>query len=106
MHIIDEIIKEKEVIVLVPEISLTPQFVSVFKKRFGSIVAIMHSGLSDGERYDEYRKIKEGKVSIAIGARSCIFSPFKNLGLIIIDEEHTDTYKQDNNTRYDEIDIT
>ena len=105
MHIIDEIIKEKEVIVLVPEISLTPQFVSVFKKRFGSIVAIMHSGLSDGERYDEYRKIKEGKVSIAIGARSCIFSPFKNLGLIIIDEEHTDTYKQDNNPRYDAIDI-
>ena len=105
MHIIDEIIKEKEVIVLVPEISLTPQFVSAFKKRFGSIVAIMHSGLSDGERYDEYRKIKEGKVSIAIGARSCIFSPFKNLGLIIIDEEHTDTYKQDNNPRYDAIDI-
>ena len=105
MHIIDEIIKNKEVIVLVPEISLTPQFVSVFKKRFGSIVAIMHSGLSDGERYDEYRKIKEGKVSIAIGARSCIFSPFKNLGLIIIDEEHTDTYKQDNNPRYDAIDI-
>lgn len=105
MHIIDEIIKEKEVIVLVPEISLTPQFVSIFKKRFGSIVAIMHSGLSDGERYDEYRKIKEGKVSIAIGARSCIFSPFKNLGLIIIDEEHTDTYKQDNNPRYDAIDI-
>ena len=105
MHIIDEIIKEKEVIVLVPEISLTPQFVSVFKKRFGSIVAIMHSGLSDGERYDEYRKIKEGKVSIAIGARSAIFSPFKNLGLIIIDEEHTDTYKQDNNPRYDAIDI-
>lgn len=105
MHIIDEIIKNKEVIVLVPEISLTPQFVSVFKKRFGSIVAIMHSGLSDGERYDEYRKIKEGCVKIVIGARSAIFSPFKNLGLIIIDEEHTDTYKQDNNPRYDAIDI-
>ena len=105
MNIIDEIIKEKEVIVLVPEISLTPQFVSIFKKRFGDNVAIMHSGLSDGERYDEYRKIKEGRVSIAIGARSCIFSPFKNLGLIVIDEEHTDTYKQDNNPRYDAIDI-
>ena len=105
MNIIDEIIKEKEVIVLVPEISLTPQFVSIFKKRFGDNVAIMHSGLSDGERYDEYRKIKEGRVSIAIGARSCIFSPFKNLGLIVIDEEHTDTYKQDNNPRYDAIDV-
>ena len=105
MNIIEEIIKKKEVIVLVPEISLTPQFVSLFKMRFGNKVAIMHSGLSDGERYDEYRKIKDKKVSIAIGARSCIFSPFKNLGLIIIDEEHTDTYKQDNNPRYDAIDI-
>ena len=105
MNIIDNIIKEKEVIVLVPEISLTPQFVSIFKSRFGSTVAIMHSGLSDGERYDEYRKIKEGKVKIVIGARSAIFSPFKNLGLIIIDEEHTDTYKQDNNPKYDAIDI-
>ena len=105
MNIIEDIIKDKETIVLVPEISLTPQFVSIFKSRFGDKVAIMHSALSDGERYDEYRKIKEGKVSIAIGARSCIFSPFKNLGLIIIDEEHTDTYKQDNNPRYDAIDI-
>lgn len=105
MNIIEDIIKDKETIVLVPEISLTPQFVSIFKSRFGDKVAIMHSGLSDGERYDEYRKIKEGKVKIAIGARSCIFSPFKNLGLIIIDEEHTDTYKQDNNPRYDAIDI-
>ena len=105
MNIIEDIIAYKEVIVLVPEISLTPQFVSIFKRRFGDNVAIMHSGLSDGERYDEYRKIKEGKVRIAIGARSCIFSPFKNLGLIIIDEEHTDTYKQDNNPRYDATDI-
>lgn len=105
MNIIEDIIKNKEVIVLVPEISLTPQFVSIFKGRFGDKVAIMHSGLTDGERYDEYRKIKDKKVSIAIGARSAIFSPFKNLGLIIIDEEHTDTYKQDNNPRYDAIDI-
>ena len=105
MNIIEDIIAYKEVIVLVPEISLTPQFVSIFKKRFGDNVAIMHSGLSDGERYDEYRKINEGKVRVAIGARSCIFSPFKNLGLIIIDEEHTDTYKQDNNPRYDATDI-
>ena len=105
MNIIEDIIKEKEVIVLVPEISLTPQFVSLFKARFGDKVAIMHSALSDGERYDEYRKIKKGKVRVAIGARSCIFSPFNNLGLIIVDEEHTDTYKQDNNPRYDAIDI-
>ena len=105
MNIIENIINERETIVLVPEISLTPQFVSLFKKRFGNLVAIMHSGLSDGERYDEYRKIRSGDVKIAIGARSAVFSPFKKLGLIIIDEEHTDTYKQDNNPRYDAIDI-
>ena len=105
MHIISEVIKTKEVIVLVPEISLTPQMVYNFKKRFGSTVAIYHSSLSDAEKYDEYRKIQEGKVKIVVGARSAIFSPFKNLGLIVIDEEHTDTYKQDNNPRYDAVDI-
>lgn len=106
MHIISEVIKyDKEVIVLVPEISLTPQMVDNFKKRFGSTVAIYHSALNDGERYDEYRKIKNGDAKIVVGARSAIFSPFENLGLIIVDEEHTETYKQDNNPRYDAIDI-
>ena len=106
MHIIDEIIKDdKEVIVLVPEISLTPQFVSNFKKRFGNMIAILHSGLNDGEKYDEWRKIINKDVKIAIGARSCIFAPFTNIGLIIIDEEHTDTYKQENNPKYNAIDI-
>lgn len=106
MHIIEEIIKDdKEVIVLVPEISLTPQFVSNFKKRFGNLIAILHSGLNDGEKYDEWRKIKNKQVKIAIGARSCIFAPFTNLGIIIIDEEHTDTYKQENNPKYNAIDI-
>ena len=106
MHIIKEVLKEnKEVIVLVPEISLTPQLIEIFKKRFGDEVAILHSKLSDGERYDEYRKIKRGEVKIAIGARSAIFAPFTNLGLIIVDEEHTHTYKQENNPRYNAIDI-
>ncbi|MBQ9318462.1 MAG: primosomal protein N' [Bacilli bacterium] len=106
MHIIEEIIKDdKEVIVLVPEISLTPQFVSHFKKRFGNMIAILHSGLNDGEKYDEWRKIINKDVKIAIGARSCIFAPLTNLGLIIIDEEHTDTYKQENNPKYNAIDI-
>ena len=106
MQIIKEVIKnKKEVIVLVPEISLTPQMVDTFKKRFGSTVAIYHSGLNDGERYDEYRKIKNGDAKIVVGARSAIFSPFENLGLIIVDEEHTETYKQDNNPRYDAVDI-
>ena len=106
MHIIEEVLKKgKEVIVLVPEISLTPQIVSLFKKRFGSRIAILHSRLSDGEKYDEWRKIERKEVSIVIGARSAIFAPFTNLGLIIIDEEHTSTYKQENNPRYSAIDI-
>ena len=106
MHIINEVIKDgKEVIVLVPEISLTPQLVNNFKKRFGNKIAILHSGLSDGEKYDEWRKIINKDVSIAIGARSCIFAPFLNIGMIIIDEEHTDTYKQESNPKYNAIDI-
>lgn len=95
----------KETIVLVPEISLTPQLVDVFRKRFGSTVAILHSRLSDGEKYDEWRKIEKKQVSIVIGARSAIFAPFTNLGMIIIDEEHSSTYKQENSPRYNTIDI-
>lgn len=106
MHILDEIIKDgKEAIVLVPEISLTPQIVNIFKKRFGDMIAILHSGLNDGEKYDEWRKINNKEVKIAIGARSCIFAPLTNIGIIIIDEEHTDTYKQENNPKYNAIDI-
>lgn len=106
MNIIDEVLKDgKEVIVLVPEISLTPQMVNIFRSRFKDTVAILHSALSDGEKYDEWRKIEKKEVSIVIGARSAIFAPFTNLGLIILDEEHSDTYKQDNTPRYDAIDI-
>ena len=95
----------KEAILLVPEISLTAQTVRIFKENFGEMVAILHSGLSDGEKYDEWRKIEEGKVSIAIGARSAIFAPFENLGIIIIDEEHSATYKQENIPKYSTIDV-
>lgn len=106
MNIIEEILKEgKEIIVLVPEISLTPQIVDIFRKRFGSQIAILHSRLNDGEKYDEWRKIERKEVSIVIGARSAIFAPFTNLGLIVIDEEHTETYKQENNPKYSAIDI-
>jgi len=106
MHTIDEILKDnKEVIVLVPEISLTPQLTSIFRARFNDKIAILHSGLSDGERYDEWRKIEEKKVNIVVGARSAIFAPFTNLGLIIIDEEHSSTYKQENMPAYSAIDI-
>lgn len=106
MRIIENVLKQKkEAIVLVPEISLTPQLVNIFKKRFGKNVAILHSRLSDGEKYDEWRKIERKEVSIAIGARSAIFAPFTNLGTIIIDEEHSSTYKQENTPKYHAIDI-
>lgn len=106
MELIDYYLKlGKEAIVLVPEISLTPQMVNRFKNRFGSQIAILHSALSDGEKYDEYRKIVRGEVKIVIGARSAIFAPFTNIGIIVIDEEHTSSYKQDNNPKYSAIDI-
>ena len=90
---------------LVPEISLTPQIVNRFRSRFGSVVAILHSRLSEGEKYDEWRKIARGEVSIVIGARSAIFAPLQNIGTIIVDEEPTTSYHQENNPRYSVIDI-
>ncbi len=106
IKLIEEVLKEgKEAILLVPEISLTPQVVNIFKSNFGKVVAILHSGLSDGEKYDEWRKIERGEVSIVIGARSAIFAPFTNLGIIIVDEEHSATYKQENMPMYNAIDI-
>lgn len=95
----------KTAIVLVPEISLTPQMVNRFSEVFGRRIAALHSALSEGEKYDEWRRISRGEVSIVIGARSAIFAPLNNLGIIIIDEEHSDSYKQDNNPRYDAKDI-
>lgn len=106
MELIESMLKNnKTSIVLVPEISLTPQMVDRFKKRFRENIAILHSRLSEGEKYDEYRKIARGEVKIVIGARSAIFAPLKNIGLIVIDEEHTSSYKQDNNPKYSAIDI-
>ena len=95
----------KTAIVLVPEISLTPQMVDRFKSRFNDNIAILHSRLSEGEKYDEYRKIANGLVKIVIGARSAVFAPLKNIGIIIIDEEHTTTYKQESNPKYNAIDV-
>lgn len=106
VKLIEKVLKAgKEAILLVPEISLTPQVVNIFKSHFGKIVAILHSGLSDGEKYDEWRKIERKEVSIVVGARSAIFAPFTNLGIIIVDEEHSLTYKQESNPRYSAIDI-
>ncbi|MEC0209624.1 primosomal protein N' [Paenibacillus ehimensis] len=95
----------REAIVLVPEISLTPQMVERFKGRFGNRVAVLHSRLSNGERYDEWRKIVRREVSVVIGARSAIFAPFTNIGLIIIDEEHESTYKQEESPKYHARDV-
>lgn len=95
----------KDSIMLVPEISLTPQMVERFKGRFGQDIAVFHSRLSDGERYDEWFRIKEGKVKVAIGARSAIFLPFNNLGLIVIDEEHENSYKSESDPKYNVRDI-
>ena len=95
----------KEAIVLVPEISLTPQMTSRFKERFGPLVAVMHSGLSSGEKFDEWRKIQRGEVKVVVGARSAIFAPFENIGIIILDEEHESTYKQEDTPRYHARDV-
>ncbi|MGT2908142.1 primosomal protein N' [Streptococcus dentiloxodontae] len=106
LHIIDHVLKlGKTAIVLVPEISLTPQMTNRFISRFGEQVAIMHSGLSDGEKYDEWRKIKSGQAKVVVGARSAIFAPLENIGAIIIDEEHEASYKQESNPRYHARDV-
>ncbi len=106
LNLIKEIIKEgKTALLLVPEISLTEQIIKIFYDYFGENVAILHSGLSKAEKYDEYLKILKGEVKIVIGTRSAIFAPLTNIGLIIIDEEHSETFKQDTTPRYNALDI-
>ena len=106
IDVVKEVVKSgKSAIILVPEISLTPQITARFKGVFKDEIAILHSSLSDGERYDEYRKIIRKEVGVVIGARSAIFAPLNNIGIIIIDEEHSESYKQENNPRYSTLDI-
>ena len=106
INLIDSVIKSgKTAIMLVPEISLTTQIAKRFYLAFGKDVAIFHSSLSNGEKYDEYLKILRGEVHVVVGTRSAIFAPLKNLGIIIIDEEDSSSYKQDNNPRYHVRDI-
>ncbi len=106
LNVIDEVLKEgKSAIMLVPEITLTMQIVNRFYEWFGDNVAIFHSGLSNGEKYDEYLKILRGDAKVVVGTRSAIFTPLKNIGVIIIDEEHSDIYKQENTPKYNAKDI-
>lgn len=106
LQLVEEmLLKGKDSIILVPEISLTPQTIDRFVGRFGDQVAVLHSKLSQGERFDQWRSIKENKFKIVIGARSAVFAPFNNLGLIIIDEEHETTYKSGQNPKYDTIEV-
>ncbi|CAM3755006.1 primosomal protein N' [Alkalicoccus chagannorensis] len=101
MQAIEKVLAQgKEAVVLVPEISLTPQMVHRFKGRFGSRTAVLHSALSKGEKYDEWKRIRDGDVDIVVGARSAVFAPFTNVGIIIIDEEHEASYKQEESPRY------
>lgn len=101
MNIIERVLKEgKTAIMLVPEISLTPQMHGLFRARFGDNVSVLHSGLSDGERYDEWRRLLLGEAKVALGARSAIFAPLKDVGVIIIDEEHDNSYVSESNPRY------
>lgn len=106
LQVIAEVLNQgKTAIMLVPEISLTPQMVQRFKSRFGKHVAVMHSGLSQGEKYDEWRKIERGEAEVVVGARSAIFAPIENIGVIIIDEEHEASYKQEETPRYHARDL-
>ena len=103
---IEKVLEKGEgALVLVPEIALTPQMVHRFKGRFGDQVAVMHSGLSNGEKYDEWRKIEKGEARVVVGARSSVFAPIEKLGLIVIDEEHETTYKQSESPRYHARDV-
>lgn len=106
IHLIDEQLKRgKAVILLVPEIALTPQMIRSFSSHFGEEVAVLHSSLGAGERYDEWKRVKSGKARVIIGTRSAVFAPTENLGLIIIDEEQEESYKSENVPRYNAVDV-
>lgn len=106
MQVIEqELAKGRTAIMLVPEISLTPQMLGLFRARFGDNVSLLHSGLSDGERFDEWRRLFYGEAKVALGARSAIFAPLENIGVIIVDEEHDSSYVSESNPRYFTHDI-
>src|SRR5205807_3278817 len=91
----------RQAIVLVPEIALTPQVLGRFQARFGDVVAVLHSALGQGERHDEWRRLRSGEARVCVGPRSAVFAPVPNLGLIVVDEEHDSSYKHEGDPRYD-----
>ncbi len=106
MNLISKVLQEgKNAIMLVPEISLTPQVMSTFRARFGENIALLHSNLSAGERFDEWKRLFSGQAKVVVGARSAIFAPLENVGIIIIDEQHEATYISESNPRYDTFDV-
>lgn len=106
LELIDKVLEDNNTaVVLVPEISLTPQTFSIFSGRYGKNVAVLHSGLSMAERYEEWKRINSGEVSVVIGTRSAVFAPLKNIGVIIIDEEQEHTYKSEMSPRYNAKDV-
>ncbi|MGC8667097.1 MAG: primosomal protein N' [Chthonomonadales bacterium] len=106
LHAIEHVLATgRNAVVLLPEIALTTQLVGIFARRFGDLVAVLHSGLSEGERYDEWRRLQQGAAKIAVGARSAVFAPLSNIGLFILDEEHEPSYKQETTPRYHARDV-
>ena len=95
----------RRVLILVPEIALTPQVAAQFRAAFGDRVAIQHSGLADGERHDQWYRIRRGEVDLVVGTRSAVFAPLDRLGLIVVDEEHDGSYKQEETPRYNGRDV-
>lgn len=106
LHVISKALSQgRNALMLVPEISLTPQMVRQVKARFGNQVAVLHSALSEGEKYDEWRRIRRGETKVVVGARSAVFAPLDKIGLIVIDEEHEASYKQETDPRYNAKDV-
>ena len=106
IRLIDSVLRRgKSAVLLVPEIALTPQMLQTFSSYFGDDIAVLHSSLSPGERYDEWKRLKSGRAHVAIGTRSAVFAPVENLGVLIIDEEQEDTYRSENTPRYDAKDV-
>ncbi len=106
VHVIRQALKEgRRALVLLPEIALTPQFVAVFRGHFGDSIAVLHSGLTPAQKFDQWRRIKRNEMDIVIGARSAIFAPITDLGIIVVDEEHDTSFKQERGTRYNARDM-